>query len=96
MPEKLQSRKLFAFLITVLLHLINGYFKNPIDEGTMEGITKLALGYIVGQGAVDALKEFKILANFGTQVGTAADQAVEAKQASSSEASASAADVPSR
>jgi hypothetical protein len=81
--EKLKSRKLAAFLITVLIHLVNGYLGNPIDEETMGEVTTLALAYIVGQGLADLGKEGQIISRFGTQVGQAAIEAVKAKKESS-------------
>ena len=76
MVDKLKSRKLLAFVFTVLLHILNGYLGNPIDDETMQEVTKLALGYIVGQGLADLGKEGQVLASLGTQIGHASVEAM--------------------
>ena len=81
MFEKLASRKLFAFTLIALTNLINGYFGNVIDDGTMTEVNKLTIGYIVGQGAVDFAKELPALSTFGKQLGLKFATAQAAKEA---------------
>ena len=80
MVQKLKSRKLIALLIGVLLHVGNGYLGNPIDEETMGEVTKLILGYLLGQGLADLGKEGQIFNSFGRQVGEAVKTAAVEKK----------------
>lgn len=82
MTDKLKSRKLIAFLMVVLVNLVNGYFGNPIDQPTIEGVNELAIYYILGQGAVDAVTPWMgKLSSFGSQAGAKVASEVEEKKA---------------
>jgi hypothetical protein len=86
--EKLKSRKLAAFVLVTLANLVNGYFDTPIDLATMQQVNELAIYYILGQGAVDALGKWNTpLASFGTQLGQkAASEVAERKESSNGDA----------
>jgi len=57
MFEKLSSRKLWAAVISATLVALGGQLE--ISPDNVQAIVTIAVGYIIGQGGVDAAKEFK-------------------------------------
>lgn len=55
MSEKLKSRKLWVALITAVVIFLNDVFEFGLDEVTITALVTTAVGYVLGQGAVDAL-----------------------------------------
>lgn len=54
MPERLKSRKLWVALITAVVIFLNDVFEFGLDEATITALVTTAVGYVLGQGAVDA------------------------------------------
>lgn len=59
--KRLASRKLWVFVGTGGVFLINGIAGNLLDEGTLEYVLKLAAVYLVGQAGVDIVKQVKAM-----------------------------------
>lgn len=79
--EKLKSRKLWAFFITLLLNVGNGacraYFQFSLDEATMGQINELCVYYLLGQAGVDALAGLSPqVSKIGERLGLAAGEKV--------------------
>ena len=80
--DKVKSRKLLAFLFVVVANMINGYLGTPIDHETMGQVNELAIYYIGGQAAVDAVAPWMAsLGRFGSQSGEAVAEAREKAKA---------------
>ncbi len=54
MPDKLKSRKLWVSLIAAVLIVFNDAFEFGLDSTTITAIVSTVVGYVLGQGAVDA------------------------------------------
>lgn len=80
--DKVKSRKLLAFVFVVVANMINGYLGTPIDHETMAQVNELAIYYIGGQAAVDAVAPWMgSLGKFGNQSGSAVAEAREEAKA---------------
>ena len=58
MSERLKSRKLWVAVGTALVIFLNDLFEFGLDEATITALVSTAVGYVLGQGAVDALALF--------------------------------------
>lgn len=56
--DKFKSRKFWIAIVTAVLLVVNDQFGIGFDEQTVTSVVTVVVGYILGQGAVDAAKVY--------------------------------------
>jgi hypothetical protein len=59
MKEKLTSRKFLVTLAGVVTVIANDYFELGLNQETVFSVVSMVVGYVVGQGVIDAKKAVK-------------------------------------
>jgi len=67
-PERLKSRKLWVFVLTFILAVVNAAMGSPVPQEAAWPIVILAAGYFLGQGVAD-LGKMEQLRDAGTKLG---------------------------
>ena len=70
--DKLRSRKFWIAIVGGLLIILNDQFGWGLDEASVNQFVTIAVGYILGQGAVDAVSANAEAKKYATYVGAVA------------------------